>query len=299
MRRPLGGLVAATAGAVDGVVEINQASALAGGITACDTPGFPVSICTSGAYRLTSNLDYPSASVSAIGVGGRRVDRSEWHDDRRNEYVHDLAARLGDELHSTSEHGGLAGVHSNRPCPTVASRAPRSGHHALEASVLRDVQVTDCGENGITLLTLRAEWTSRSSGTGTRDRRRRRVRISGAVATSNGTDGIVAGRARSSRTWWSRGMRPGNLRIQGCQPKPILRDPERGRRGGVFDGGLVESGSIRYNSELNANRVRTGGQRRCRLSRRRDHWSGRRQQRHRLRHGQSRRQFLSGRRCPP
>jgi hypothetical protein len=47
---------AAPAVAVDGVVEINQAKAMAGGVTPGDTPGFPVTISVGGSYRLTSNL---------------------------------------------------------------------------------------------------------------------------------------------------------------------------------------------------------------------------------------------------
>lgn len=46
-----------TARAVDGVIEINQTRALAGGVTAGDTPGFPVTISAAGSYRLTGNLD--------------------------------------------------------------------------------------------------------------------------------------------------------------------------------------------------------------------------------------------------
>ena len=42
--------------AVDGVIEINQARAMAGGITAGDNPGFPVNLTESGSYRLTSDL---------------------------------------------------------------------------------------------------------------------------------------------------------------------------------------------------------------------------------------------------
>jgi parallel beta-helix repeat protein len=42
--------------AVDGVIEINQARALAGGVTATDDPGFPVTIDKSGSYRLTGDL---------------------------------------------------------------------------------------------------------------------------------------------------------------------------------------------------------------------------------------------------
>lgn len=43
--------------AVDGVIEINQARALAGGVTPGDAAGFPVTIDQPGSYRLTSNLD--------------------------------------------------------------------------------------------------------------------------------------------------------------------------------------------------------------------------------------------------
>lgn len=42
--------------AVDGVIEINQARALAGGVTPSDTAGFPVTIDSAGSYRLTSDL---------------------------------------------------------------------------------------------------------------------------------------------------------------------------------------------------------------------------------------------------
>lgn len=51
--------------ATDGVIEINQARALAGGVTPGDTPGFPVTLDQSGSYRLTSNLDL---TVLAPGV---------------------------------------------------------------------------------------------------------------------------------------------------------------------------------------------------------------------------------------
>ena len=51
--------------AVDGVIEINQARALAGGITPGDLPGFPVTITVPGSYRLTSDLVMPP-STNAI-----------------------------------------------------------------------------------------------------------------------------------------------------------------------------------------------------------------------------------------
>lgn len=58
-------LVTTAAFATDGVVEINQAKALAGGVTTGDTAGFPVSITLPGSYRLTSNLDVRSISGAA------------------------------------------------------------------------------------------------------------------------------------------------------------------------------------------------------------------------------------------
>jgi len=53
--------------AVDGVIEINQARALAGGVTPGDGAGFPVTISASGSYRLTGNLTVP-AGVDAIDI---------------------------------------------------------------------------------------------------------------------------------------------------------------------------------------------------------------------------------------
>jgi hypothetical protein len=51
--------------AEDGVVEINQSRALAGGVTPGDAPGFPVTISATGSYRLTGNLDVFAAPIPA------------------------------------------------------------------------------------------------------------------------------------------------------------------------------------------------------------------------------------------
>lgn len=60
------------AGAVDGVVEISQAAALAGGVTPGDFVGFPITISQPGSYRLTGNLDVRGEAdpedVSAIVI---------------------------------------------------------------------------------------------------------------------------------------------------------------------------------------------------------------------------------------
>jgi hypothetical protein len=54
--------------ASDGVIEINQAQALAGGITAGDAPGFPITLSLQGSYLLTSNLQVPSPGINAIEI---------------------------------------------------------------------------------------------------------------------------------------------------------------------------------------------------------------------------------------
>lgn len=57
-----------SAQAVDGVIEINQAAATAGGVTTGDTMGFPVTISAAGSYRLTGNLTVNGGNETAILV---------------------------------------------------------------------------------------------------------------------------------------------------------------------------------------------------------------------------------------
>ncbi len=62
-------ICALEAGATDGVIEINQAKALAGAINGSlvsDPAGFPVAISARGSYRLTSDLVVPDANTTAI-----------------------------------------------------------------------------------------------------------------------------------------------------------------------------------------------------------------------------------------
>jgi parallel beta-helix repeat protein len=59
--------------AVDGIVLINQTSALMGNVTPGDTPGFPITISQPGSYRLSSNLTVPDANTTAIQVTGNNV----------------------------------------------------------------------------------------------------------------------------------------------------------------------------------------------------------------------------------
>ena len=67
--------------AIAQVVDIDQAAALAGGVTPGDTPGFPVTLSESGAYRLTSNLNLN-------GVAGVTADTSAIEVTRHNVTIH-------------------------------------------------------------------------------------------------------------------------------------------------------------------------------------------------------------------
>ncbi len=54
--------------AADGVIEISQTTAIAGGTTLGDGPGFPITLSQRGAYRLTSNLTLPDQNAIGIDV---------------------------------------------------------------------------------------------------------------------------------------------------------------------------------------------------------------------------------------
>lgn len=68
--------LSATVHAVDGVILIDQAKALAGGVTPGDAPGFPVEITKPGSYKLSGNLTLPNTNTDGIvsTVGGVTLD---------------------------------------------------------------------------------------------------------------------------------------------------------------------------------------------------------------------------------
>jgi hypothetical protein len=56
-----------------GVITIDQAKALAGGVTSGDTAGFPVTLSEPGTYRLTGNLTLPNANTTGILISAANV----------------------------------------------------------------------------------------------------------------------------------------------------------------------------------------------------------------------------------
>lgn len=59
--------------AVDGVIEINQVKAIAGGVTSVDAPGFPVVIANGGSFRLTSDLTVPDENTRAVDLESNHI----------------------------------------------------------------------------------------------------------------------------------------------------------------------------------------------------------------------------------
>lgn len=114
--------------AADGEIEINQVRAQAGGITASDLPGFPVTIASPGSYRLTGELT-PSGDASAIEI-----------------LASDVSLRLG----GFTVRGGKAcsGVPPAISCPSGASRGITA---AVPGTRISDGVVTGFAAGGIVL----------------------------------------------------------------------------------------------------------------------------------------------------
>jgi hypothetical protein len=65
-------LVPTSAFAVDGVVLINQNSVTTG-LGGCDAPGFPLTLCHAGSYRLSGNLSVGSVNTTAIQITANNI----------------------------------------------------------------------------------------------------------------------------------------------------------------------------------------------------------------------------------
>lgn len=61
------------AGAVDGVIEINDVRAQAGGVTPGDTPGYPVTVGQPGSYRLTGQLFVSGTNIDVLVITADHV----------------------------------------------------------------------------------------------------------------------------------------------------------------------------------------------------------------------------------
>ncbi len=127
--------------AVDGVIEINQATALAGGVTgslADDPAGFPVVITQSGRYRLTGNLSVPAgADGIVVSPGTQNVDID------LNGFV--ISGMPGSLTGLSLGNGSYSRVHNG----TITQMGGYGIFAVNKGALIEHVQVRNCGQSGI------------------------------------------------------------------------------------------------------------------------------------------------------
>ena len=164
-------VLAWSAAASDGAVEISQIAALAGGVTASDGPGFPVTLDAPGSYILTSMLEVPS------GFDGIEV----------------LADDVSIDLNGFTIRGPLicTGSPPALSCPTGTGRGIRS---TAQATRVARGSVTGFADGGVdlaamSLVTEILSYGNARYGIQVGDQ----SQVKHARANGNGGDGIVAG----------------------------------------------------------------------------------------------------------
>jgi parallel beta-helix repeat protein len=184
--------------AADGTKLIDQARALAGGLTPGDAAGFPVTISQSGSYRLSGNLTVPNADTTAIEVTADYVtiDLNGFAilgpTECTGEPTTCVPTGTGDGIHANSRkaitvlNGKIAGMGSS-------GVALEGLFPADEGAIVRGVQSISNGQYGI-----RAVSGATVSGNVARRNGAHGIfvdlgTVSGNTATSNGGDGIKAG----------------------------------------------------------------------------------------------------------
>lgn len=150
LRTPALALILALAGAAaQAETTIDQAKALAGGVTPGDAPGFPVNISQPGSYKLTSNLNVP-LHVRAIQVTspGVTIDL--------NGFVVSSIVECDQAVHSTVVNCNLvnaaganlfnqAGISTNREDTAVRNGMVRgfSGHGLYGIQHIENMHVSE------------------------------------------------------------------------------------------------------------------------------------------------------------
>ncbi len=159
--------------AVDGVVEINQARALKGGVTPGDAAGFPVTISAAGSYRLTSNLTVPDVNTDGIDVTTDNVSI-----DLNGFAILGPVTCSGAPVSSCSAYGTGYGIRGDSAGAVTVENGRVQGFGAYAISLGKGARVSG----------VRARW-SASGGflVGNESA------VTGSFVTANGLTGIVAG----------------------------------------------------------------------------------------------------------
>lgn len=190
--------LASSAHATDGVLEINQTCAVDGGCFSGDAAGFPVTLASSGSYRLTSGLNYASDASAAIVVANSDVaiDLNGFTIKGTNT----CTTGAGGWVTSCSQASGFSGIDGTGAVRVRVSNGRILGCGGVgirlaDAADVRDVQVSDCASIGIFLgsrsiadsvsaIGNRTVGISISSGSGS---------VRKCVATNNGAYGVLVG----------------------------------------------------------------------------------------------------------
>ncbi len=141
-------LAARSAPADDGVVEINQASALAGSIPG-DAPGFPVTITQPGSYRLTGSLTISDPNTDVIEVSASDVSID------LNGFGITGVTFCGGAPPNCSDTGTGSAIRIHSPAQVLIVRngfIRQMGSDCISGgiqSLMENLQVLECGGNGI------------------------------------------------------------------------------------------------------------------------------------------------------
>ena len=155
--------LAPAASAVDGVVEINQARALAG-LGGLDTPGFPVTLSAAGSYRLTGNLKPTASATDLISV---------------------TASSVRIDLNGFALQGDTSCVKAGAPTYVTCTISGASARGVAVDSSLGDVHVMNGTIEGMTGNAIDAEGS--------------KVVVTDVRMLSNGGSGLVAAQAEVTR----------------------------------------------------------------------------------------------------
>ncbi len=149
-------LIAGAAIAADGTKQINQARALAGGLTPGDTVGFPVTISQSGSYTLSGNLTVPNENTTAIEITADNVTL-----DLNGFAILGPTVCTGFGEVSCTPLGTGNGIHSENSYIRVRNGIVRGmgndgvllnyapGHGETKGEFVEELQVTSNGNDGI------------------------------------------------------------------------------------------------------------------------------------------------------
>lgn len=188
-------LTQAPARAVDGVVEIDQARAIAGAVTPGDAPGFPVSITEQGSYRLTGSLDVGTAAgaenLTAIEILASFVTL-----DLNGFALVGPTACVGSPVASCSPLGTGDGIDSRTANAVTITRGSVHGFGdaGIDAgnATVEGVQAFGNGRRGIALHSGGVVTRSSATGNGTRGIMGLGLLVDSSRAVDNGTAGIHA-----------------------------------------------------------------------------------------------------------